>query len=81
MPLLPAPSCPSPESCSAFLFFNLFMAALGLRCCVWAFSHCGKWGLLFIVVLRLLITVASLCCRVQAVGTQAPVVAAWGLSN
>ena len=65
----------------SFFFFNLFMAALGLRCCVWAFSHCGKWGLLFIVVLRLLITVASLCCRVEAVGTQASVVAAWGLSN
>ena len=38
----------------------LFLAALGLRCCVWAFSSCGKQGLLFIVVRGLLITVASL---------------------
>ena len=27
-----------------FLFFNLFMAVLGLRFCVRAFSSCGKWG-------------------------------------
>ena len=26
------------------------MAALGLRCCVWAFSSCGKRGPRFIVV-------------------------------
>ena len=39
---------------------NLFMAALGLRCCVWAFSSCGEWGLLFVAVRRHLITVASL---------------------
>ena len=38
----------------------LFMAALGLRCCVWAFSSCGEQGLLFVVVLGLLIAVASL---------------------
>ena len=36
------------------------MAALGLRCCVQAFSSCGEWGLLFIVVCDLLIVVASL---------------------
>ena len=38
----------------------LFLAALGLRCCVQAFSSCGKQGLLFVVVCRLLIVVASL---------------------
>ena len=50
-----------------FLFLNLFiylfiyiLAALGLRCCVQAFSSCGKQGLLFIVVRGLLIAVASL---------------------
>ena len=42
------------------LFIYLFLAALGLRCCVWAFSSCGEWGLLFIAVCRLLIAVASL---------------------
>ena len=38
----------------------LFLAVLGLRCCAQAFSSCGEWGLLFIVVRRLLIAVASL---------------------
>ena len=38
----------------------LFLAAFGLCCCAQAFSSCGKWGLLFIAVLGLLITVASL---------------------
>ena len=40
--------------------FYLFFAVLGLRCCTRAFSNCGEWGLLFIVVRRLLIAVASL---------------------
>ena len=41
-------------------FVYLFLAVLGLRCCVQAFSSCGERGLLFIVVHRLLIAVASL---------------------
>ena len=36
------------------------MAALGLRCCTWAFSSCGERGLLFVVVHGLLIAVVSL---------------------
>ena len=36
------------------------MAALGPRCCVWAFSSCGERGLLFVAVHKLLIAVASL---------------------
>ena len=40
--------------------FILFLAALGLRCCVRAFSSCGERGLLFVVVHGLLIAVASL---------------------
>ena len=49
-----------------FLFFNkfiyiyLFLAALGLRCCAWAFSSCGEQGLLFVVVRVLLTAGASL---------------------
>ena len=43
-----------------YLFIYLFLAVLGLRCCSWAFSSCGEWELLFIVVRRLLIAVASL---------------------
>ena len=42
------------------IFIYLFLAALGLRCCAWAFSSCGEWGLLFIAVRGLLIAVASL---------------------
>ena len=40
--------------------YYLFLAALGLHCCAWAFSICGEWGLLFVVVHGLLIAVASL---------------------
>ena len=47
--------------CSLLFFF--FLAVLGLRCCVWAFSSCGEWGLLFIVVRGLLIAVASLAAE------------------
>ena len=36
------------------------MAALGLCCCAGAFSSCGEWGLLLVVVCGLLIAVASL---------------------
>ena len=42
------------------LFIYLFLAALGLCCCVQAFSSCSEQGLLFVVVRRLLIAVASL---------------------
>ena len=41
-----------------FLFF-LFLAALGLHCCPWAFSSCHEQGLLFVAVRKLLIAVAS----------------------
>ena len=63
-----------------FLFFKLFLAALGLRCCVRAFSlqqvgatlRCGAW--------------AShcggfSCCGAWALGAQASVVVAHGLSS
>ena len=42
------------------LIFYLFLAALGLHCCVQAFSSCGELGLLFVAVRGLLIAVASL---------------------
>ena len=48
----------------AFFFkinlFILLLAALGLRGCARAFSSCGEWGLLFVVVRGLLTAVASL---------------------
>ena len=43
-----------------YLFIYLFLAALGLRCCVQAFSSCSEQGLLFVAVHGLLIAVASL---------------------
>ena len=57
------------------------MAALGLRCCAWAFSSCGEQGLLFVAVRGLLIVVASLCCGARALGARASVVVAHGLSS
>ena len=36
------------------------MAALGLCCCMRALSSCGEWELLFVMVSRLLIAVASI---------------------
>ena len=43
-----------------FILIYLFLAVLGLRCCVWAFCSCGERGLLFVAVCGLLIVVASL---------------------
>ena len=45
-----------------FFFFLIYLclAALGLHCCLWAFSSCGEWGLLFVAVHKPLIVVASL---------------------
>ena len=48
-----------------FVFFvgflkNLFIAALGLRCCTRAFFNCVERGLLFVAVCGPLIAVASL---------------------
>ena len=57
------------------------MAVLGLCCCTRAFSSCSEWGLLFLAVRGLLIAVAFLCCGAQAVGVQASVVVAHGLSS
>ena len=45
---------------SIFKLINLFLVALGLRCCARAFSSCIKWGLLFVAVQGFLIAVASL---------------------
>ena len=45
--------------CLIYLMY-LFLAALGLRCCVRAFSSCGERGLLFVAVHGLLVAVASL---------------------
>ena len=56
----------------------LSLAALGLRCCAWAFSSCAEWGLLFVVVhvfslqwLLLLQSMGSRCVGFIRCGTQA----------
>ena len=38
--------CDHFESFLLALVFVLFLAALSLRCCAWAFSNCGEQGLL-----------------------------------
>ena len=65
-------------TCIFYLFYFIFLAALGLHCCAQAFSSCGERGLLFVVVHRLLIVVASLvaeqgsrCAGFSSCGTQA----------
>ena len=42
------------------IYLFLFLAALGLHCCMQAFSSCGELRLLFIAVRGLLIVMASL---------------------
>ena len=50
-----------PSNLDFFLIYiYLFLAALGLCCCVRAFSSCSERGLLFLVVRGLLTAVASL---------------------
>ena len=41
-------------------FLYIFLAVLGLHCCMQAFSSCSEQGLLFVAVHRLLTVVASL---------------------
>ena len=59
----------------------LFLAALDLCCCAWAFSSCGERGLLFIAVRGLLIAVASLAVEHVLQGARASVVVARGPSS
>ena len=56
---LPGPGLEPMSPALAGGFFFLFLAALGLHCCAWAFSSCGKQGLPFVAVRGLLIAVAS----------------------
>ena len=51
--------CPFLFKINVFIYLFI-LAALGLCCCAWAFSGCGERGLLFVVVRRLLVVVASL---------------------
>ena len=64
-----------------FCAFILFLAVLGLCCCMWAFSSCGDGGSSLVAVPRLLIVVASLVAEHRLWGPQASAVAAPGLSS
>ena len=55
----------------------LFLAALELHCCTWAFSSCGERRLLFIVVWRFVMAVGLPCWEAWALDTWALVVEAW----
>ena len=72
-----------PEALFYFIFifyFIYFLVALGLHCCVWAFSSCGEQGLLFLAV-HGLIVVGFSCCGAQDLGVRASVVVVHGLSS
>ena len=62
------------------MYLFIYLAALGLRCCTWAFSSCGKRGLIFIAVHRPLVAVGSRCIAL-VLGVRASVVVAYGRSS
>ena len=47
---------------------SLFLAVLGLCCCVWPFSNCIDWGLLFSCGSWASHCVGFFCCRANALG-------------
>ena len=59
-PLLTRDPEPGPLRPHLLIFIYLFLVALGLRHCVWAFSTCSERGRLLTVEHKLLIVVASL---------------------
>jgi len=77
---IPTPSSFSNWKCFLLKIY-LLLAALGLHCCVQAFSSCSEQGLLLIVVRGLPIAVASLVAEHRSLGPQASVVVAHRLSS
>ena len=63
------------------LFIYLCLTALGLRCCVQAFSSCSEWGLLFCCNTWASHYSGFSCCRAQALGMWASVIEACRLSS
>ena len=84
-PMLASVACvvffPHPMTLSFFnLFIYLYLVAVGLCCCTWAFSSCSKWGLLSSCIAQ----VSHCCgfsCGAQALGTWTSVIAACRLSS
>ena len=58
------------------LFIYLYLAVLGLRCCVQAFSSCGEWGATLRCSARASYCHGFCCCRAPALGARASVVVA-----
>ena len=56
--------------------FFFFFGCTGLHCCMWAFSSCGQWGLLYVAVCGASHYGGFSCCKGWALGMQASVVAA-----
>ena len=48
------------RSSAIYFLIYLFLAVFSLRCCMRTFSTCSERGLLFVMVRRLLVAVASL---------------------
>ena len=61
-------------------FIYLFLAALGLHCCAWAFSICGERGGALCCTAWASHCGGFSCCRARALGTRASVVVVHGLS-
>ena len=57
------------------------MAALGLHCCLWAFSSCVERGLLFCCGAQASHCGGFSCCGAWALGARTSVVVAHGLSS
>ena len=63
-----------------FIYLFIYFWLRWVCCCVRAFSSCGEWGLLFVVVHGLLVAVVSLVAE-HKLWVQASVVVAGGLSS
>ena len=63
------------------LFIYLFLTALGLCCCAWAFSSCGEPGAALHCGAQASHRGGFSCCGAWALGARASVVVACGLSS
>ena len=64
-----------------FILFYLFLAALGLFCCAWVFSSCGKRGATLHCSVWASHCSGFSCCGARALVARASVVLAHGLSS
>ena len=56
----PIAADPDRKSFLFCLFHFIYVGSAGSPCCLWVFSNCGEWGLLFVTLCGLLIAVTSL---------------------